>query len=60
MDAEQQARAIGDGAACSCGCADCGRDIYTLYRIALDQAAWIRELERRLADTQRSSKAGTK
>lgn len=56
MNAEQLAREIGEGESCACGCFDCGRNIYDLYVIAIDQAAWIRELERRLEVRE---KAGT-
>ena len=56
MNAEQVAREIGEGPSCTCGCENCGRNIYTLYRAALDQAAWIRELERRLATNKDGAK----
>lgn len=46
MNAEQQARMIGESPSCGCGCANCGQNIYTLYRAVLDQAARICELEK--------------
>lgn len=58
MTAEQLAWSIGEGPSCACGCNKCGRDIYDLYRAVLDQAAWIRELERRLGAER--AKAGAK
>ena len=54
MTAEQTARAIGESPSCPCGCDRCSHDIYTLYRVALDQAAWIRELERRLNEARKA------
>lgn len=45
MNAEHAAREIGEGPSCSCGCERCGRDIHALYRIALDQSAWIKHVE---------------
>ena len=53
MTAEELARSIGEAPSCPCGCERCGRDIHALYRAALDQAAWIREQERRLAEQTR-------